>query len=296
MSQQITISTSEQIVQVTLNESGEPIRAVLRENAIIIQKGGTRVGTVNAINFIEGSNITLTYTNDADGVTGNLTITGAAGGSGDLLAANNLSDVANVATALSNLGGQPLDSDLTAIAALTTTSYGRAFLALANAAAARTAIGERIYVFDKTVTPVSVTGTAAETLLYSVLVPANTFQVGDIIRIMARWTKSGTSNVADARVRINTSSSLSGATLVANTTISAAQSYGAIERNILLDTISSQSVYNTSGNQGTDAQSTNTGDTLSIDFSLDQYIIFSGDLISLTDTHTFKWAYIQIIR
>lgn len=36
---------------------------------------------------------------------------------------------------------QPLDSDLTAIAALTTTAYGRAFLALADAAAGRTALG-----------------------------------------------------------------------------------------------------------------------------------------------------------
>lgn len=44
-------------------------------------------------------------------------------------------------TAAAAAGYQPLDSDLTAIAALTTTSYGRAFLALANAAAARTAIG-----------------------------------------------------------------------------------------------------------------------------------------------------------
>lgn len=35
---------------------------------------------------------------------------------------------------------QPVDSDLTAIAALATTAYGRAFLALADAAAARTAI------------------------------------------------------------------------------------------------------------------------------------------------------------
>lgn len=35
---------------------------------------------------------------------------------------------------------QPLDADLTAIAALATTAYGRAFLALANAAAARTAL------------------------------------------------------------------------------------------------------------------------------------------------------------
>jgi hypothetical protein len=36
---------------------------------------------------------------------------------------------------------QPLDSDLTAIAALTTTVYGRAFLALADAAAGRAALG-----------------------------------------------------------------------------------------------------------------------------------------------------------
>lgn len=35
----------------------------------------------------------------------------------------------------------PVDSDLTAIAALTTTAYGRAFLELANAAAGRTALG-----------------------------------------------------------------------------------------------------------------------------------------------------------
>lgn len=38
-------------------------------------------------------------------------------------------------------GYQPLDSDLTAIAALTTTSYGRDLLALADAAAGRTALG-----------------------------------------------------------------------------------------------------------------------------------------------------------
>lgn len=62
----------------------------------------------------------------------------AGGGGGDLLAANNLSDVANAATALANLGGQPSDSDLTAIAALTTTAFGRSFLTLADAAAART--------------------------------------------------------------------------------------------------------------------------------------------------------------
>ena len=48
--------------------------------------------------------------------------------------------VAEVATDAA-VSYQPLDSDLTAIAALSTTSYGRALLALADAAAARTNLG-----------------------------------------------------------------------------------------------------------------------------------------------------------
>lgn len=50
------------------------------------------------------------------------------------------SEVTSAVAALSTVY-QPLDSDLTAIAALATTSYGRAFLALADAAAGRTALG-----------------------------------------------------------------------------------------------------------------------------------------------------------
>lgn len=44
------------------------------------------------------------------------------------------------AAAAAQAASQPLDSDLTAIAALSTTAYGRAFLALADASAARTAL------------------------------------------------------------------------------------------------------------------------------------------------------------
>ena len=46
----------------------------------------------------------------------------AGAGAGDLVSTNNLSDVANAATALSNLGGQPLDAVLTATTASFTTA------------------------------------------------------------------------------------------------------------------------------------------------------------------------------
>lgn len=48
---------------------------------------------------------------------------GAAGtGTGDMLAANNLSDVDNTATSLANIGGQPLDANLTSLSSLGTVS------------------------------------------------------------------------------------------------------------------------------------------------------------------------------
>lgn len=48
--------------------------------------------------------------------------------------------LADAAASLTYIGAQPVDSDLTAIAAITTTAYGRLFLALSDAAGGRTHI------------------------------------------------------------------------------------------------------------------------------------------------------------
>ena len=74
---------------------------------------------------------------NADGTVTCQSASGGGGAWGSIT--GTLSDQLDLQAALD--GKQPLDSDLTAIAALTTTSYGRGFLPLADAAAGRTYLG-----------------------------------------------------------------------------------------------------------------------------------------------------------
>lgn len=61
----------------------------------------------------------------------------------------------------------------------------------------------------------AVTGTTNETLLYSVLIPANTFAAGDILRFFLRLFKTGTAGTWAIKVYVNSSASLSGAVQIA---------------------------------------------------------------------------------
>jgi hypothetical protein len=67
----------------------------------------------------------------------------------------------SVAVAAAQAASQPLDTDLTAIAALTTTAFGRAFLTLATAGATRVVLGFPAAVASGGAAPVGGVGTAA---------------------------------------------------------------------------------------------------------------------------------------
>lgn len=95
----------------------------------------------NNVTITGGSVTGITDLVVADGGTGVSTLTGLVKGNGTSPFSAAVAGTDYMTPAGVSAAYQPLDSDLTAIALLTTTSFGRALLELANAAALRTAAG-----------------------------------------------------------------------------------------------------------------------------------------------------------
>ena len=77
------------------------------------------------------------------------------------------------------------------------------------------------YLFKSTTNSTVVTGTTANTISYSNLIPANTMLVGDFFQYQLNAVRSGANGTATVRIYFNTSASVTGATLAGTATISA---------------------------------------------------------------------------
>lgn len=131
--------------------------------------------------------------------------------------------------------------------------------------------------FKETTSSPIVTGTTANTLATQSLVPANTFAAGDVIEIRYRAVKTAGAGTVNIRSYINTSNSLSGATLISTIqgagTILYFQSYKTL---IIRSTTNSEVFLATSTVATDETSATGTSTTIvTNDWSVDQYILFA---------------------
>jgi hypothetical protein len=129
----------------------------------------------------------------------------------------------------------------------------------------------------------AVTGTTADAIVSAILIPANTFSSTGIIDIAARYFKTGTAGNQNVRMYVNTSASLTGATLVANFYSGANRQVGAWRTaNISSNTINFLSI---TGTFSSDLASINAvGTSATFNTSVDNYIIFAVQLTNTSDS------------
>lgn len=137
------------------------------------------------------------------------------------------------------------------------------------------------------------TGTTSAGITYSQLITGGTFATGDIIRMRFRGTKSGTTANGSLSIYVNTTNSLSGATLVG--ILTANTRFLQMKRDLVIKNGSSASEVWVAGttSQTDDATQANLPSSLSINWSNDQYIIFALTPTNAAESMTGSYYIIE---
>jgi hypothetical protein len=135
------------------------------------------------------------------------------------------------------------------------------------------------------------TGTTNNTLIYSKLIDANVIETGDTIQFSTKFTKpAGSAANTTVRLYINTSASLSGATLLATyATTNLNGRFFLVERTANVDGATTNFIAATSGAL-TDSASLSTvaSSDVSIDWTVNQYIIVAIQLGNAADSTSLR--------
>jgi hypothetical protein len=134
----------------------------------------------------------------------------------------------------------------------------------------------------------SITGTTANTLTRSILIPAGTIvdQPGTTAELTARAIKTGVAGIATLRVYVNTTDSLSGATLLATGAVATgADLFQQLERTMFIgkNPINTKVLSTTTGLYSDNDRSTSES-SIVIDWTAPQYIILAVQNASTLDT------------
>jgi hypothetical protein len=146
----------------------------------------------------------------------------------------------------------------------------------------------------------AVTGTTANTLTGSVLIPANSVAVNfSCAELTVRAIKTGVVGIATLRVYVNTTDSLSGATLLATGGAPGATDlYQQLDRTMFIgkSPTNTKVAPSTSALFSDNARSTAAESNVVIDWAVDQYIILAIQNASTLDTSTGSGIIFKIYK
>jgi len=206
------------------------------------------------------------------------------------LSTNDLTDIlktaydsagTNLVNHLSNTSN-PHSTTASQVGAYTTTQVDNALGLKADKSAVLCLIGEYL-------PTTTLTGNTAETSLGYILIPANTYSAGKTVWVDSLLLRAtGTSTIV-ARMRISTSATptIASATLLATNNIPNTNQYTPFVRtNIHIDSATSTKLYSASTSAVQDSANASNITDLNIDWTVDQYIHISAQLITSGDSIT----------
>lgn len=142
-------------------------------------------------------------------------------------------------------------------------------------------------------------GTTSETILNSVLVPANTFKRFDVVGIQSRIRKTTTAGAVTMRLRIGPTLNTSQTQVAVSSGGTAAQTFLPFNRRISLQSLTTETiVFPTTTTEISDhaANSTTTMSTLSINWTVDNYIIITGQPASTSENINCPFIILDLIE
>jgi hypothetical protein len=133
----------------------------------------------------------------------------------------------------------------------------------------------------------SVTGTTANTILQSLLVPAGTYAPGTVVHILFRGVKSGTAGSATFRLYLNASVNLTGAQQIVQQNAAAATAFFQAERSLNVISATNTQMTSTASTVQSDTVLTASAvSSLNINWTVDQYFFTACTLANAGDTVT----------
>jgi hypothetical protein len=145
----------------------------------------------------------------------------------------------------------------------------------------------------KTTDGTAVTGTTANTLTDSILIPANSVAVGDVITFRNRVRKTGTAGLLSVRAYVNTSAAIGGANVAISSNANTSR-FSQMVRQLAVKSSTNTESFPVAGVFTDDAQTGTVVVSSNIDWTVDQYLVISVQNTSAADSTVSSFIHVQI--